>query len=113
MIINQLQFIIYNLLFKTLKSYILKNSIKSYNISGSETLPIIEGGKGVGVTTGVTSGNFAKNNCVGTFSGVNADWVDSNNKLIPLIYKENTRRLKHNELIEYSIKGGISQAKNC
>jgi nitronate monooxygenase len=111
LIINQLQFIIYNLLFKTLKSYILKNSIKSYNISGSETLPIIEGGKGVGVTTGVTAGNFAKNNCVGTFSGVNADWVDSNNKLIPLIYKENTRRLKHNELIEYSIKGGISQAK--
>ena len=89
----------------------MKNNIRSHNISGSQTLPIIEGGKGVGVSTGLTAGNFAKNDCVGTFSGVNADWVDSNNNLIPLIYKENTRRLKHNELIEYSIKGGISQAK--
>lgn len=89
----------------------MKNKIKPYIVSGKQTLPIIEGGKGVGVTTGETAGNFAKNDCVGTFSGVNADWVDSNNEIIPLIYKEKTRRLRHNELIDYSIKGGISQAK--
>ena len=35
----------------------MKNNIRSHNISGSQTLPIIEGGKGVGVSTGLTAGN--------------------------------------------------------
>ena len=87
------------------------NKIKSLDISGVNCLPIIEGGKGVGITTGVTAGHFAKAGAVGTFSGVNADWVDENNEYIPLVYKTKTRRERHQELIEYSIKGGISQAK--
>ena len=74
-------------------------------------MPIVEGGKGVGITTGITAGNFAKSGAVGTFSGVNADFIDENGKYIPLEYKTNTRIKKHEELIEYSIKGGISQAK--
>ena len=85
--------------------------IKSFSISGIETLPIIEGGKGVGITNGVTAGHFAKAGAVGTFSGVNADYIDENNKYHPLIFKEQTRRLRHEELIAYSIKGGIAQAK--
>ena len=88
----------------------LKN-IKSFSISGIETLPIIEGGKGVGITNGVTAGHFAKAGAVGTFSGVNADYIDENHKYHPLVFKEHTRRLRHEELIAYSIKGGISQAK--
>lgn len=86
-------------------------SIKSLNISGLNCLPIIEGGKGVGVTNGVTAGHFAKNGAVGTFSGVNADYIDENGKFIPLEYHTTTRREKHEELIEYSIKGGIAQAR--
>ncbi len=85
--------------------------IKSFSISGIETLPIIEGGKGVGITNGATAGHFAKAGAVGTFSGVNADYVDENNKYHPLIFKAPTRRERHEELISYSIKGGISQAK--
>lgn len=87
------------------------DKIKSYPISGKDCLPIIEGGKGVGITTGVTAGHFAKAGAVGTFSGVNADYIDENGKYIPLTYKTNTRKLKHEELIADSIKGGISQAK--
>jgi NAD(P)H-dependent flavin oxidoreductase YrpB (nitropropane dioxygenase family) len=87
------------------------NKIKSCYLSGIDCLPIVEGGKGVGITTGKTAGHFAKAGAVGTFSGVNADWVDANGDEIPLIYKTHTRREKHEELIEYSIKGGISQAK--
>lgn len=86
-------------------------SIKSLSISGADCLPIIEGGKGVGITTGVTAGHFAKSGAVGTFSGVNADYIDENGKLVPLEYHTKTRRERHEELVEYSIKGGISQAK--
>lgn len=89
----------------------MQHKIKSTVISGIECLPIVEGGKGVGITTGSTAGHFAKAGAVGTFSGVNADWVDSNGNLIPLEYKTHTRREKHEELVDYSIKGGISQAK--
>lgn len=85
--------------------------IKSFAISNLECLPIIEGGKGIGITTGTTAGHFAKAGAVGTFSGVNADYIDENGKLIPLEYKTHTRREKHEELIQYSIKGGISQAR--
>ncbi len=85
--------------------------IKNFKISGIDCLPIIEGGKGIGVTDGVSAGHFAKNHAVGTFSGVNADYIDENGKLIDLIYYTTTRRQKHEELIAYSIKGGISQAK--
>ncbi|HLD76557.1 MAG TPA: nitronate monooxygenase [Rickettsiales bacterium] len=86
-------------------------TIKKVQISGKECLPIIEGGKGVGITTGVTAGHFAKAGAIGTFSGVNADYFDKNGKLVPLEYKTHTRREKHEELVDYSIKGGISQAK--
>jgi NAD(P)H-dependent flavin oxidoreductase YrpB (nitropropane dioxygenase family) len=89
----------------------LIDKIKKVVISGKECLPIVEGGKGVGITTGVTAGHFAKAGAVGTFSGVNADYVDENGKVIELTYKTHTRRERHEELVEYSIKGGISQAK--
>jgi NAD(P)H-dependent flavin oxidoreductase YrpB (nitropropane dioxygenase family) len=89
----------------------LLKKIKNFAISGAETLPIIEGGKGVGITTGVTAGHFAKAGAVGTFSGVNADNIDENGKYVPLIYKTHTRRERHEELIVDSITGGITQAK--
>jgi nitronate monooxygenase len=80
-------------------------------ISGKEVLPIIEGGKGISVTCGKTSGAFANANAVGTFSGVNGDFYDDQGNIIPIIYKGKTRREKHKELIANSIKGGITQAK--
>lgn len=86
-------------------------SIKSRLISGQECLPIIEGGKGIGVTNGITAGNFAKAGAVGTFSGVNADYYDENGKLVPVIYHGKSRTDRHQELIQYGINGGISQAK--
>jgi len=89
----------------------LLNKLKSLVVSGLECLPIIEGGKGVGITNGNTAGHFAKAGAVGTFSGVNADYITPDGNLVPLVYRTNTRREKHEELIDYSIKGGISQAK--
>jgi NAD(P)H-dependent flavin oxidoreductase YrpB (nitropropane dioxygenase family) len=80
-------------------------------ISGKEVYPIIEGGKGVAVSNGQTSGAFAAAGAVGTFSGVNADSYDKGGNLVPVIFHGKTRRERHEELIEKGIKGGIAQAK--
>lgn len=80
-------------------------------ISGKEVLPIIEGGKGVAVSNGATSGAFAASGAVGTFSGVNADSYDANGNPLPVIYKGQTRRERHEELVAMGIKGGIEQAR--
>ena len=80
-------------------------------ISGRETWPIIEGGKGVGATNGLSAGAFAAAGAVGTFSGVNADSYDSDGRAVPYIYHGKTRRERHEELMDLSIRGGVAQAK--
>lgn len=88
-----------------------RNKLKDVVISGKLVHPIVEGGKGVSVTTGRTAGAFAAAGAVGTFSGVNADSYDENGKIIPYVYHATTRRERHEELIIQSTKGGIAQAK--
>ena len=88
----------------------MKN-IDSMILSGKESLPLIEGGKGIAVSSGESSGAWAKAGGVGTFSGVNADSYDKDGNLIPQIYKEKTRSGRHKELINFSVSGAIEQAK--
>ncbi|MBM3531639.1 MAG: nitronate monooxygenase [Alphaproteobacteria bacterium] len=80
-------------------------------ISGREVLPLIEGGKGIAVSNGESSGAWAAAGGIGTFSGVNADSRDAQGNVIPWIYHGRTRRERHEELIAASIKGGITQAR--
>ena len=80
-------------------------------LSGRDVLPLIEGGKGISISTGLTAGAWAAAGGVGTFSAVNGDSYDENGILIPIVYKGKTRRERHLELIDYGIKGGIAQAK--
>ncbi len=82
-------------------------------ISGREVLPIVEGGKGISVSNGESSGAWAAAGGVGTFSGVNADSYDSQGNIIPQIYKGKTRAERHEELVAYAISGGITQAKTA
>ncbi|QXK92398.1 nitronate monooxygenase [Neoehrlichia mikurensis] len=89
----------------------MRKDIKKVCISGKDVWPIIEGGKGIGISDGKTSGAFAAAGAVGTFSGANAKLMDDNGEYIPLVYRGKTRRERHDELIEYSIKGAISQAR--
>lgn len=86
-------------------------SLSPLRISGAEVLPIVEGGKGISVSNGESSGAWAAAGGVGTFSGVNADSYDENGHVIPQIYHGKTRRQRHEELITYAIRGGISQAR--
>ncbi|HXP32082.1 MAG TPA: nitronate monooxygenase [Stellaceae bacterium] len=80
-------------------------------ISGREVLPLVEGGKGISISNGESSGAWAACGGVGTFSGVNADSYDKNGRLIPQEYRGRTRRERHEELIRYAIAGGIEQAR--
>ncbi len=80
-------------------------------ISGKEVLPLVEGGKGISVSNGESSGAWAAQGGVGTFSAVNADSYDEQGHLIPFVYKGKTRRERHDELIKMSIQGGITQAR--
>ena len=71
----------------------------------------MEGGKGIAVSNGESSGAWAATGGVGTFSGVNADSYDENGNIIPLAYQGRTRRDRHEELLAYAIQGGIAQAR--
>ncbi len=87
------------------------DKLKPVIISGKEVLPIIEGGKGIAATNGESCGAFAAAGAVGTFSGVNADTYDEDGNVIDQVYHSATRRERHEELINYSIHGGVTQAR--
>jgi len=86
-------------------------ALNAIMLSGREVLPLVEGGKGISVSNGESSGAWARHGGVGTFSGVNADSYDESGQLIPMIYRGRTRRERHEELIAYAIRGGIAQAR--
>jgi len=85
--------------------------LKPLIISGREVLPLVEGGKGISVSNGESSGAWAAAGGVGTFSGVNADSVDEHGRRVEQVYRGNTRRERHEELLAYAIAGGIHQAR--
>jgi nitronate monooxygenase len=88
-------------------------SINAIRMGGSEILPLVEGGKGVAVSTGLSAGHWAASGGVGTFSAVNADSFDADGHTSPQIYHGKTRRDRHEELVAYAIQGGIVQARRA
>ena len=87
--------------------------INSMKLSGKEALPLIEGGKGISISNGLSSGEWAKSGGVGTFSGVNADSYDGKGILIEQKYYGKTRSERHNELINFAIRGAVTQAQQA
>ena len=74
-------------------------------------MPLIEGGKGINASNGFSSGAWARENCVGTFSGVSPDFYDEKgNVVIERFFKKN-RKERHEEMVEYAIRGGVAQAE--
>ncbi|WP_041794372.1 NAD(P)H-dependent flavin oxidoreductase [Pararhodospirillum photometricum] len=82
-------------------------------ISGKEVLPLVEGGKGISVSSGASSGAWAAAGGVGTISGVNADFYDETGALVHQEYKGTTRRARQQELIAFGIQGAIAQARKA
>ena len=60
-------------------------------MSGKDVLPLVEGGKGIAASSGLSAGAWAAAGGVGTFSGVNADFYDEAGKLVPIVYTGKTR----------------------
>jgi nitronate monooxygenase len=88
-------------------------AINAIRVGGKDVLPLVEGGKGVSISTGVSSGHWAAAGGIGTFSAVNADSFDDHGRLIPQIYTGRTRLDRHEELVAYGIQGGITQARQA
>jgi nitronate monooxygenase len=88
-------------------------SVNAIRMGGVDVLPLVEGGKGVAISNGLSSGSWAACGGAGTFSAVNADSFDADGKPIPQTYHAATRRERHEELVEYAIQGGITQAKQA
>jgi nitronate monooxygenase len=88
-------------------------AINAIRLGGVDVLPLVEGGKGVSVSNGLSCGNWALAGGVGTFSAVNADSYDEQGRLIPQVYHGGTRRERHEELIAYAIRGAVAQARRA
>ena len=51
-------------------------AINAIRMGGVDVLPLVEGGKGVAISNGVTAGHWAAGGGAGTLSAVNADSYD-------------------------------------
>lgn len=85
--------------------------LNSVRMSGRDALPLVEGGKGIAVSNGESSGAWAATGGAGTFSGVNADTRDDEGNFLPQNYFGKTRRDRHDELIAHAVRGAIYQAR--
>jgi len=88
-------------------------SLNSIRLGGKEVLPLIEGGKGVAISTGASSGPWAAAGGVGTISAVIADYYDEHGNVVPHEYHGKSRRDRHEEMIDFSIKGTIDQVRKA
>jgi NAD(P)H-dependent flavin oxidoreductase YrpB (nitropropane dioxygenase family) len=88
-------------------------AINAIRMGGIDVLPLIEGGKGVSISNGFSSGNWAAAGGVGTFSAVNADSFDTFGARIKQIYHGRTRTARHEELVSYAINGALTQARRA
>ncbi len=84
---------------------------KTVFVDGEWILPLIQGGKGIGATNGKSAGAWAAENTGGTISGTGAAiGYGKNGREISYPYTSRSRHKRHEELIAWSIEGGILQA---
>ncbi len=88
-------------------------AVEAIRMGGVDVLPLVEGGKGVAISNGLSAGSWAASGGAGTFSAVNADSFDEDGRPIPQTYSGRTRRDRHEELVAYAISGGITQARQA
>ena len=87
--------------------------LKPISYGGREVWPLVEGGKGVSATNHASSGAWAAAGGIGTISAVNADSYDDNGEFIPQVFHGSTRAERHQELIDYGIRGAVTQIRRA
>ncbi|HNN56331.1 MAG TPA: nitronate monooxygenase, partial [Novosphingobium sp.] len=87
--------------------------LKPILYGGREVWPLVEGGKGVAVSNHASSGAWAAAGGIGTVSAVNADFYDDQGNIIEQVYRGLTRRERHDELIEFGIRGAVEQIRRA
>jgi len=85
--------------------------IRKIRISGADVFPIVEGGKGVGVSNGFTAGAFASANAVGTFSGTYPNLTVEQLDGPSVRRSEKTRQKRSLQLAADAIRESIAQAR--
>ncbi len=88
-------------------------NLDTIRLGGKDVLPLIEGGKGVAISAGASSGPWANAGGVGTISAVIADQYDQHGNVVVHEYAGRTRRDRHDEMVDYSIKGTIDQVRKA
>jgi nitronate monooxygenase len=88
-------------------------ALNAIRMGGMDVLPLVEGGKGISISNGRSSGSWALAGGVGTFSAVNADSYDASGQRVPQVYHGRTRRERHEELVAYSVRGAVAQARQA
>lgn len=78
-------------------------------LSGAEVYPLVEGGKGIGVSNGTTAGAFAAAGAVGTISGVCPPAEEVDGSYYPVKIKASSRRERSKEIIRHSIEASIRE----
>ncbi|WP_088310804.1 NAD(P)H-dependent flavin oxidoreductase [Novosphingobium sp. B 225] len=87
--------------------------LKPILYGGREVWPLVEGGKGVAVSNHASSGAWAAAGGIGTVSAVNADSYDPQGKIVPQIYDALTRKERHDQLVQFGIRGGVEQVQRA
>ncbi|RMB02832.1 NAD(P)H-dependent flavin oxidoreductase [Eilatimonas milleporae] len=88
-------------------------NLNAIRLGGKDVLPLIEGGKGISVSSGASSGPWAAGGGIGTVSAVNADSYDAHGNVVPQVYHGRTRRDRHEELVDYGIEGSVDQVRKA
>ena len=88
-------------------------ALDALTVGGQTFLPLIEGGKGISATNHASAGAWAKAGGIGTVSAVNADSYDENGEAIPQVYHGRRREDRHEELVDYGIRGGVEQVRRA
>ncbi|HLF19557.1 MAG TPA: nitronate monooxygenase, partial [Bacteroidota bacterium] len=86
-------------------------TIQKIKISGIDVYPIVEGGKGVGVSNGLTAGSFAAADAVGTFSGTYPNLCGEQLDQPSVRRSEKTRQQRSKQLRNDAIRESIEQAR--
>lgn len=75
-------------------------------IDGAWICPLIQGGKGVGATNGVSAGAWAAENAAGTIAAIGAAiGYDEDGREVPYTYVSKTRHGRFEEMLSMSVKG--------